>query len=90
LANCFFICQLPDSETCNQLWFIPSASGDPRSLYVRFESVPVKDAFDKLAWDLGWVNPEELGEKILLDFVESVTRKDYRTLYAKQEATEGR
>src|SRR5271157_3289678 len=53
LANCFFICQLSDSQTCDQLWFIPSTSGDPRTLYVRFESVPVKEAFDKLARDLG-------------------------------------
>ena len=28
-ANCLFICQLPDPQTCNQLWFIPSASADP-------------------------------------------------------------
>ncbi len=79
LANCFFICQLPESQMCDQLWFIPSASGDPRTLYVRFESVPVKEAFDKLAKDLGWSDPEELGEKILLNFMESVTRRNYRT-----------
>jgi hypothetical protein len=79
LANCFFICQLSDSETCNQLWFIPSSSADPRTLYVKFESVPVKEAFDEVARKLGWPKPEELGEKILLDFMESVTRTAYRT-----------
>ncbi len=79
LAYCFFICQLPDPQTCDQLWFIPSASGDPRTLYVRFRTVPVKEAFDKLARNLGWEKPEELGEKILLDFMESVTRRDFRT-----------
>jgi len=79
LANCFFICQLPDLQTCDQLWFIPSASPDPRTLYVKFESVPVKEAFDELARSLGWAKPEELGEKILLDFLESTTRKSYRT-----------
>lgn len=78
LANCFFICQLIDAQTCDQLWFIPSASADPRTLYVKFESVPVKEAFDKCAKELGWQKPEELGEKILLDFMESVTRKLYR------------
>jgi len=76
-ANCLFICQLPDSQTCNQLWFIPSASADPRTLYVRFEKVPIKEAFDKLAANLGW-KPEKLGEKILLDFMETVTRESYR------------
>src|SRR5262249_41368184 len=74
LANCFFICQLPDPQTCNQLWFIPSASADPRTLYVRFKTVPIKEAFDNLAKRLGWEKPAELGEKIILDFMESVTR----------------
>jgi len=80
LANCFFICQLIDAKTCDQLWFIPSASADPRTLYVKFESVPVKEAFDEMARKLGWPKPEELGEKVLLDFMESVTRKSYRKI----------
>jgi hypothetical protein len=78
LANCFFICQLRDEQTGDQLWFIPSVSGDPRTLYVRFQTVPIKEAFDEIAKRLGWQKPEELGEKILLDFMESVTRKEYR------------
>lgn len=77
-ANCFFICQFSDPHTCDQLWFIPSTSGDPRTLYVKFKTVPIKEDFDKIAGRLGW-KPEELGEKILLDFMESVTRKSYRT-----------
>jgi hypothetical protein len=84
LANCIFICQLIDPQTCDQLWFIPSASGDPRTLYVKFDSVPVKEAFDNLAKDLGWTKPEELGEKILLDFLESVSRKTYRAAEHEQ------
>ena len=90
-ANCLFICQLPDPQTCNQLWFIPSTSGDPRTLYVKFETVPIKEAFDKLAGKLGW-KPEKLGEKILLDFMETVTHESYRSCgdagQDDQEATE--
>lgn len=77
LAGCQFICQLPEEATCDQLWFIPSTSGDPRTLYVKFQTVPVKEAFDALAMKLGW-KPEELGEKILLDFMETVTKKSFR------------
>jgi hypothetical protein len=84
LANCFFICQLRDPQACDQLWFISSVSGDPRTLYVRFQTVPIKEAFDDLAKRLGWQKPEELGEKILLDFMESVTRKDYRSTVTGQ------
>ncbi|MDY0170179.1 MAG: hypothetical protein RBS80_26785 [Thermoguttaceae bacterium] len=85
-ANCLFICQLPNSRTCDQLWFIPSASADPRTLYVRFAKVPIKEAFDELAAKLAW-KPEELGEKILLDFMETVTRESYRA--ASADGNEG-
>jgi len=43
-------------------------------------TVPIREEFDKVAKQLGWEKPEELGEKILLDFMESVTRKSYRTI----------
>ena len=72
LANCLFICQLTDNATCNQLWFIPSTSGDPRTLYVKFETVPIKEKFDEIAKSLGWQKPEVLAEKLLLDFMSSV------------------
>src|SRR6201999_3325186 len=65
LATCQFICQLTDEKTCDQLWFIPSTSGDPRTLYVTFENVPTKEAFDETAKRLGWQKPEQLAEKIL-------------------------
>jgi hypothetical protein len=78
LADCFFICQIPETGKCDQLWFISSSSGDPRTLYVRFRTVPVKEEFDKLARSLGWQRPEDLGEKILLDFMETVRRRSYR------------
>ena len=76
LSNCQFICQLPDRKTCDQLWFIPSTSGDPRTDYVKFESIPIKESFDRVSRSLGWEKPEELAEKLLLDFVETVERND--------------
>ena len=79
LAGCQFICQMPNPQTCDQLWFIPSTSGDPRTVYVKFETIPVKDAFDRISRGLGWDKPEELAEKLLLDFMETVERRDFRT-----------
>lgn len=84
LANCFFICQFSDLQTCDQLWFIPSTSGDPRTLYVTFKTVPIKEEFDKLARRLGWQKPEELGEKVLLRFMESKTGKSYESRSEKE------
>jgi hypothetical protein len=78
VAGCFFIVQLPDKNTADQLWLIPATSGDPRTLYVRFETVPIKEAFDALAGGLGY-KPEELGEKLLLDFMETMTKKSSRS-----------
>lgn len=77
LSGCMFICQLPNSTTCDQLWFIPSSSADPRILFVKFETMAIREAFDEVAGKLKW-KPEELAEKILLDFMESVTRQSYR------------
>ena len=78
LNNCMFICQLRRSGLWDQLWFIPSTSGDPRTLYVKFETVPIKEEFDQISQKLGWDKPNELGLKILLDFMESVTKVNYR------------
>lgn len=89
LANCFFICQLPNPQTCNQLWFIPSASGDPRTLYVKFKTVPIKEEFDAIASELGWEKPEELGEKILLDVMETIRKKSYRGADEGESSAEG-
>lgn len=86
LANCLFIVQLLDASTCDQLWFIPSSSADPRTVYVKFDTMDIKRDFDALASKLGW-KPEELGEKLLLDFMETVQRRSYRRSTGDQ--TEG-
>src|SRR5271157_347611 len=73
LANCSFIAQLIDPESCDQLWFILSSSGDPRSLFVKFPTLADKEAFVEAAHELGW-RPEDLGLKILTDFLNTVSR----------------
>ena len=74
LANCSFICQLIDPERCDQLWFILSSGGDPRSVFVKFPTLAQKEAFGKMAQEIGW-KPEDLGLKILTDFQDTVGRK---------------
>jgi hypothetical protein len=76
-ASCQFIVQLTDTTTCDRLWFIPSSSADPRTVYVKFSTMETKREFDLMASKLGW-KPEELGEKLLLDFMETVHRRSYR------------
>ncbi len=73
LAKCSFIAQLIDPESCDQLWFILSSSGDPRTLFVRFPTMADKEEFIQAAQELGW-RPEDLVLKILRDFLEVVTR----------------
>jgi hypothetical protein len=77
LANCLFIVQMTDATTCDQLWFIPSSSADPRTVFVKFATMEIKREFDALASKLGW-KPEKLGEKLLLDFMEAVNNRSYR------------
>ena len=74
LSGCMFICQLTDPQTCDQLWFIPSSSADPRILFVKFPTLPDKEAFDSTAAGLGW-KPEDLGLKILMDFLDTMRRR---------------
>ncbi len=83
LANCQFIVQLTDATACDQLWFIPSSSADPRTVYVKFATMEIKREFDAMASKLGW-KPEDLGEKLLVDFMETVHRRSYRRIAGSQ------
>ena len=58
----------------DQLWFVRSSNVDPRTLFVTFETLEVRRLFDQVASKSGW-KAEDLGEKILLDFIETITRK---------------
>lgn len=77
LLYCLFIVQMTDASTCDQLWFIPSSSADPRTVYVKFETMDIKREFDALASKLGW-KPEKLGEKLLVDFMETILQQSFR------------
>lgn len=44
---------------------------------IRFENLPTKEVFDNTAKRLGWQKSEELAEKILLNFLSSVNRREY-------------
>jgi hypothetical protein len=66
--GCLFIAQLEDPQTCDQLWYISSTSGDPRTLYVKFPSLAERERFHELAEKLGWTD-EALGLKLARDFM---------------------
>ena len=74
LYSGLFIAQLKsidDGLELTQLWFIPSSNPDPRTLYVTFESVEMKQAFCDVAIEAGW-EPQELGKHLLLQFMETI------------------
>lgn len=63
---CAFIAQKFGSVV-DQLWVIPSSLGDPRTLYVRFETVDAKRRYEQAARTLEQF-PEVLALKLLSDF----------------------
>jgi hypothetical protein len=68
VSGCLFIAQLPEPQSCDQLWYISSTSGDPRTLYVKFPSVAERESFHEMAAKLGW-NDEALGLKLVRDLM---------------------
>jgi hypothetical protein len=60
VRNCIFIAQL-DGVRVEELWFVQSSSGDPRGLWVQFESVGERQEYESLARNL----KSELGELVL-------------------------
>lgn len=72
-SGCLFVAQFPEAGICDQLWFIPSTSGDPRTLYVNFDTVEEREHFARVASSLGWKD-EELGLQLVRDFVRNVVR----------------
>jgi hypothetical protein len=72
-SGCLFIAQLPDAGSCDQLWFIPSTSGDPRTLYVNFDTMEEREQFARVASSIGWKD-EELGLQLTRDFMRNVVR----------------
>jgi hypothetical protein len=72
-SGCLFIAQLTAKDACDQLWFIPSTSGDPRTLYVNFDTVEEREQFGRMASSLGWKD-EDLGLQLVRDFMRNVAR----------------
>lgn len=73
VSGCLFIAQLPKEGACDQLWFVPSTSGDPRTLYVNFDTVEEREQFGMIASNLGWKD-EDLGLQLARDFMRNVGR----------------
>jgi hypothetical protein len=78
-----FIAQLPSSDVCDQLWLVSSAIKDPFAIHVPFAAATIVTRFEEAAKSLQWV-PEQLAEKVLVDFLESVTRERFERLYEKE------
>jgi len=70
VSGCLFIAQLIDPQSCDQLWYISSTSGDPRTLYVKFATVAERERFGEIARRLGWED-EALGLKLARDFIDT-------------------
>jgi len=68
VSGCLFIAQLTDPHSCDQLWYISSTSGDPRTLYVKFPTVAERERFHEMVAKLGWED-EALGLKLARDFM---------------------
>lgn len=67
-----FVAQLLRSSDARlevtQLWFGRSSDTDPRTLYVRFPTVPLKEEFEVFAKQLGYID-RDLGRLLLLDLM---------------------
>jgi len=72
LLGARFIAQLRSIDNSSQemtrLWYIPSSNRDPRTLYVTFQTVEIREQFRDLAQRLRW-DDNKLGEQLLLDFM---------------------
>lgn len=81
LEGGLFIAQLSiedkTTQELTQLWFIKSSNVDPRTLFITFDTVNMREEFARLAQQLRYKD-DELGKKLLLDFMETVLRKSVR------------
>ncbi|MBD2256666.1 hypothetical protein [Pseudanabaena sp. FACHB-2040] len=66
--GCLFIAQLRTSNECDELWYVSSSSPDPRTLYITFDTVVERKAFEKIADSLG-LDDKELGLELVRDFM---------------------
>ena len=73
IQNLEFIAQLRKLQRndyeLTELWHIPSSDTHPRTLFVNFDTVEERQQFHSLAQKLGYPKDEELGKKIIFDFI---------------------
>jgi hypothetical protein len=65
------------------LWFIASSNPDPRTVFVTFATLDIRREFEDQAIQHG-LEGQAWGEKLLLDWLESVTQKKYERAYQKR------
>lgn len=65
------------------LWFIASSNPDPRTLFVTFATLDIRRDFEDRAIEHG-MEGQAWGEKLLLDWLESVTHKRYDRTCSKK------
>lgn len=72
LSGLKFVAQLRGEEL-TQLWAVRSSDHNPRALWLLFSTKEERETFGRIASALGW-NAEELGLKLLRDFMETTRR----------------
>lgn len=72
-----------DTLELTNLWFISSSNPDPRTLHVTFATLDIRKEFENQSLQQGMAG-QDWGEKLLVDWLELVTRKKYTRLYLKK------
>jgi len=72
-----------DTFELTSLWFIASSNPDPRTVFVTFATLDIRREFEDQAIQHG-MEGQALGEKLLLDWLESVTQRKYERSYQKR------
>lgn len=62
-----------NTQELTQLWFICSSNVDPRTVFVTFDTIELRENFRQVAAKLAYPE-EELGKKLFMDFMETVQR----------------
>ncbi|HEX4142961.1 MAG TPA: hypothetical protein VHY91_05385 [Pirellulales bacterium] len=84
IENKYFIAQFPSDSECDQLWPIASAIKDPWTIYVKFAEVAIVERIETESQKIGWT-PEQLAEKLMLEFLETVTHETFERLYLRKK-----
>ena len=72
-----------DTLELTNLWFIASSNPDRRTVFVTFATLDIRREFEDQAIQHG-MEGQAWGEKLLLDWLESVTQRKYETLVSEE------